>query len=122
MAIAVAVVDPRPLVREALSHLLESYSEFDVRKPASSLHELVTGAPGDAVWVAVAGLGALQQVDDQAVLELTKYGKGIKILVLADDYNEDTVCHLLMLGCSGYLPGDASAETLRKAVLAVARG
>lgn len=127
MPISVLVVDPRPLFREALSRLLEGFEEFGVEKPISTLEELFrraldNSASDKTLWVAVVGAPALSQIEEQALLEGTRYGKSLKLLILADDYNEETICRLLMLGCSGYLPGDASAEVLRKAILAVARG
>jgi DNA-binding NarL/FixJ family response regulator len=122
MPISVLVVDPRPLVRDALSRLLEGYPELGVEKAVSTLGELFLRSSDQNLCVAVVGAPALGQIEDQALLEGTRYGKSLKLLVLADDYNEETICRLLMLGCSGYLPGDASAEVLRKAILAVARG
>ena len=122
MPISVLVVDPRPLVREALSHLLAGHEEFEVGRPASSLEELFLRPLEKALNVALVGAPALQQIDEQALMEGTRYGKSVRVLVLADEYNEETICRLLMLGCSGYLSGEASAEVLKKAILAVARG
>ncbi len=122
MPVPVLVVDPRPLVREALSHLLRNYSDFAVGKAASSLEELFQQAPEQGLRVAVVGTAAWRRMDEQALLERTRLDQSAKILILADDYSEDAICRLLMLGCSGYLPGDASMAVLQRAILAVARG
>ncbi len=122
MPILVLVVDPRPLVREALTRLLEGEGEFEVDRPVPALEELFAQAAADRLVVALVGAPAFRQADEQALREATQLGKSLRILVLADDYNEEAVCRLLMLGCSGYLSRDASGDTLRKAIQAVARG
>ena len=122
MPILVLVVDPRPLVREALTRLLEGAGEFDVGRPAPTLEELFARAATARQVVALVGAPALRQADEQALREATRIGKPLRILVLADEYSEEAVCRLLMLGCSGYLSGDASGDTLGKAIEAVARG
>ncbi len=122
MPILVLVVDPRPLVREALTRLLEGEGEFEVSRPVPVLEELFARAAGGRPVVALVGVPALRQADEQALRETTRLGKPLRILVLADEYSEEAVCRWLMLGCSGYLSGDASGDTLRKAIQAVARG
>lgn len=122
MPILVLVVDPRPLVREALTRLLEGEGEFEVDRPVPTLEELFARAAAGRQVVALVGAPALRQADEQALREATRIGKSLRILVLADEYSEEAVCRLLMLGCSGYLSGDASGDTLRKAIQAVARG
>ena len=122
MPVPVVVVDPRPLVREALSRLLGDHREFEVGEPASSLEELFLRASDQGLLIAVVGPPAWQQMDECALLERTRHRKAIKLLILADQYNEETICRLLMLGCSGYLAGDVSAEVLKKAILALGRG
>jgi DNA-binding NarL/FixJ family response regulator len=122
MPILVLVVDPRPLVREALTRLLEGEREFEVSQPVPTLQELFLGVPTGRQMVALVGAPALRQADEQALRESTGFGKPLRILVLADEHSDDAVCRLLMLGCSGYLSGDASGDTLRKAIKAVARG
>ena len=122
MPVQVIVVDPRPLVREALSHLLDGDEALEVGTPRASLGELFSLAPADRLLVALVGAPALRRLDEQAVREATQLGKSIRILVLAEDYSEEAVCRLLMLGCSGYLAGDTSAALLKKAIRAVARG
>ena len=122
MAVPVLVVDPRPLIRRAISHLLGQCREFAVGEAASSLQDLFLRAPGDAPWVAVVGAPALRDIGDQELREGTRGIKAGRILVLGDEYKEDTICHLLTLGCSGYLCLDTSPEILSQAILAVARG
>lgn len=122
LPIPVLVVDPRPLVREALSHLLAGCGEFEVAKAASTVEELFLRSPEKPLCVAVVGAPALRQVDEQALIEGTRQGKPVRVLVLLDEYSEETICHLLMLGCSGCLAGETSAEALKKAIRAVARG
>lgn len=122
MSTLVLVVDPRPLVREALTRLLEGEGEFEVGRPVPTLEELFI-QPGERQQVvALVGAPALRQLDEQALREGTRFGRSLRILVLADEYSEETVCRLLMLGCSGYLAAEASGDTLRKAIQAVARG
>ena len=122
MQISVVVVDPRPLVRDALSRLLRDDQELQVEEPASGLEEFLGRTPELPVCVAVVGSQAWQQLDQQVLLEKTRYGKGIKVLILADEYQEETICRMLMLGCSGYLAADVSVDVLKKAIHAVARG
>lgn len=122
MPISVVIVDPRPLVREALSRLLGEESELQVEEPACRLEELFARAVDGPVCVAVAGPPAWQQIEEQFLLEHARYGEGIKLLILADEYNEETICRMLMLGCRGYLAGDVSTDVLKKAIQAVARG
>ncbi|MBI3665603.1 MAG: response regulator transcription factor [Acidobacteria bacterium] len=122
MSVPVLVVDPRPLVREALSNLLAGHEEFEVGKPAPSLEEVFLRPLDKTLSVVLVGAPAIRQIDEQALMEGARYGKSVRILVLGDEYSEETICRLLMLGCSGYLPGEASTEILKKAILAVARG
>jgi len=122
MPILVLVVDPRPLVREALTRLLVGEGEFEVGRPVPTLEELFVREPAGRQVVALVGAPALRQAGEQALREATRSGRSLRILVLADEYNEEAVCRLLMLGCSGYLSADASGDTLKKAIEAVARG
>lgn len=128
MAIHVQVVDPRPLVQEALTCLLQGNSEFHVAHPVGAVADLFDNqvlanqVPEGDVRVVVAGALALDQLGEQALIAGLRSGHSARLLVLVDSYDERTVCRLLMLGCSGYLPRDAPAETLTKAILAVARG
>ena len=122
MAIPVLVVDPRPLFREAITRLLEGYPDLEVGEPLSTAEELFRLTPGKPLCVALVGAQALHNLDEQAVMEATRQGRPLRLLILAEEYNENTICRLLMLGCSGFLAGDVSTETLRRAIAAVARG
>lgn len=123
MAIQVQVVDPRPLVREALTCLLQGIGEFHVARPAGGLAELFGGqGPEQEPRIAVVGAVALDQVGEQALIAGLRSWQALKLLVLIDSYDEGAICRLLMVGFSGYLPRDTSAETLAKALRAVARG
>lgn len=122
MPVSVIVVDPRPLVREALGRLLAEQADFQVEAVAADLGELLQQASGQQSCVAVVGPPAWQKMDECALLEHLRRARSVRVLILADDYNEETICRLLMLGCSGYLAGDVSAEVFKKAILAIARG
>src|SRR5688572_14691392 len=102
MPILVLVVDPRPVVREALTRLLEGEGKFELGRSVPTVEELFVQAPVGRQVVALVGAPALRQADEQALREATRFGKPLRILVLADEYTEETVCRLLMLGCSGY--------------------
>ena len=121
MLIPVVVVDGRPLVREALTRLLAGETELRVGQPLATVEELFARVSPSRV-VAVVGAAALRRIDEHLVREGARFGKSLRILVLEDEYNEDSVCRLLMLGCAGCLAGDTSVATLKKAILAVARG
>ena len=96
---------------------------MNVASPAASVAELLAGqTPDEQIRVVVAGAAALDQLGEQALIERLRFAGGLKLLVLVDNYDEGIICRLLMLGCSGYLRRDASAETLAKAIFALARG
>jgi len=122
MLIRVVVVDPRPLVREAITRLLEGDGGFLVGVPVSALEELVQQAIDPNQLVAVVGAPAMRECEEQFVREVTRLSKSFHILVLADDPSDDAICRLLLLGCRGCLAEDASGATLKKAIEAVARG
>ncbi len=120
--IPVVVVDPRPPFREAISHLLEGHPEFTIGTPATSAAELFRRSPKGSLCVAVVGAGAVDKAEEHAIREATRPDRPLRLLILAEEYNEEVIRRLLMLGCSGYLAGEVTAEILKKAILAVARG
>jgi DNA-binding NarL/FixJ family response regulator len=110
------------LVREALTRLLEGEADFSLQVPLPALDDLFCRLPDGSHLVAVVGATALRPVDEPRLRYGAKSSKSLRILVLADDYNEETICRLLLLGVAGYLGGEASTDTLKKAIRAVARG
>jgi DNA-binding NarL/FixJ family response regulator len=121
MAIAVVVVDPRPIVRDALTRLLEGDEDLRIQRPVAGLSGLEPGADAGPL-VALVAEAALNQTDDQTLRQTARFVRPVRLLLLGARFTEEAICGLLLAGWSGCLAADTSPGTLKKAIAAVARG
>jgi DNA-binding NarL/FixJ family response regulator len=72
--------------------------------------------------VLVVAKAFLTQVDEVCFREAIEMGRSIRVLVLLEEDDAETVEHALWLGCAGVLRADSSLELLGRAVQTVAQG
>ncbi len=120
MRIKLLIADGHPVFREAVSFWLSQREELEVLPPAADACSAVAQARRwradvvlmDLVWPHVRGIDATRQV----VGELPD----VKVVVLSDAVNSQTVHGVLAAGAAGYLPKNCSSEELMHAIREVA--
>ena len=116
---SVVVVDDYILLAQAISGLVNSFQEFQVKYLCCNGQELIDRLNKEKMDPDVVLMDVQMPVLNG--IETTKYLKenhpNIKILALSVDDDEDTIIKMLKAGAKGYLLKDVEKSILRKGLL-----
>lgn len=103
-------------------HELERWNAFKVSRCSGTIAEILANCQRIAPCVLVVSQQSLEQLEGNEFSTSVGVAGSIRILVLATRKQPNLVEKFLSMGCMGYLSGDVSISTLRRAVRAIASG
>ena len=117
----VIVVDDHIVLRDALSNLINSFSEFDVIATADNGKDLIEKITGGNVPDLIILDLNMPVMDGYETAEWLQQNKpGVKIVVLTMFDSEIPLIRLLQIGVRGFLKKDIHPKELHTALLAIA--
>ena len=120
--IRVALVDDQRLLREGLRIIIEATSDFDLVGEAEDGEEAVELAGAMRPDVLLMDIRMPQRDGIEATARVRDVAPQTRVLLLTTFDTPELVVEGMRAGASGYLLKDCSAEELRAAIRAVARG
>lgn len=118
----IMVVDSQRLVREGLSRILESESDFEVIATATNGREAVELAFEKRPDIVVIDCQLPRLCGTEAVRRIRENNRDIACIVISSLDGPSQVKQALTAGASGFVPKDASAADLVEAVQTVRQG
>lgn len=120
--IAVAVACNYPLLIEGLSRILEEDKQIEIVAKAPSLLDLVQFCEELKFDILLIDVD-LKGLNLNKVLQLLKKNKGVKVVLIIDnDYDEDTLTSSIRSGVRGYILKNTDSKQLTKAIKSVYDG
>ncbi|MER5883310.1 response regulator transcription factor [Streptomyces sp. NPDC001941] len=121
-ATRVLVVDDQPLIRSGLRSVIDAAPGLTVVGEACDGAEAVSAARETAADVVLMDLNMPKVNGVEATLQVLRFGRPPKVLVLTTLHADDIVVEALEAGASGFLDKDVRGEELVAAVHTVTAG
>jgi len=120
--IRVLIVDDHPVYRDGLRGLIERAPDLELVGEAETGVEAVTVAARTRPAIVLMDLRMPEMSGIEATRRIVQADAGVGVLVLTMSEDDDSLFAAMRAGARGYIPKDADAEELLRAIRAAALG
>ena len=120
--IRVLIVDDHPVYRDGLRGLIERAADLELVGEAETGTEAVSLAAGTRPAIVLMDLRMPEMSGIEATRRIVQADPGVGVLVLTMSEDDDSLFAAMRAGARGYIPKDADAEELLRAIRAAALG
>jgi DNA-binding NarL/FixJ family response regulator len=120
--IRVLVADKNSIINDGICAILKTYESIDVIGAVTRSEDIIKTVRGQAPDVIVMDI-AMSLIDGTEVIRwIRNENSDIKILLISEREDRDSIMRGLKAGSNGYIPKRATSSDLVSAILAVYRG
>lgn len=120
--IAIAIVGKNNLHNEGLLAMLSHLDDFEVLFTACSVGDFLETIGDTTIHVLIRNMNKVETSDIDDIGVITKRFPKLKILMVSNSENEDTIYRIIKAGVKGFLTGEASRQELVEAVYTLRNG
>jgi len=120
--IRVLIVDDHPVYRDGLRGLIERAPDLELVGEAETGTEAVSVAAATRPAIVLMDLRMPEMSGIEATRRIVQADPGVGVLVLTMSEDDDSLFAAMRAGARGYIPKDADAEELLRAIRAAALG
>jgi len=120
--VRVLIVDDHPVYRDGLCGLIERAPDLELVGEAETGVEAVTVAARTRPAIVLMDLRMPEMSGIEATRRIVQADAGVGVLVLTMSEDDDSLFAAMRAGARGYIPKDADAEELLRAIRAAALG
>jgi DNA-binding NarL/FixJ family response regulator len=114
--ISIFIIDDHPIIREALTHILEDQQDFHVVGTASSPEDVRTQLPSLHPDVILLDLDLSDSDGAQLIPEILRFVPSTRILIFSGQCDGESITRSLQMGAKGYILKGSSTEEVARAI------